>query len=328
MQYQDMKTIPKDKFPANPRIIFMGTPLFAVPTLSSLINKIDNISALVTQPDRPKGRGRKIAVSPVKRLALEHNISILQPERVSETGFCDLIRKIEPDLIIVVAFGQILTKELLLIPKWGVINIHASLLPRYRGAAPIQHSILNNETMTGLTIMRMDEGLDTGPVLYQEKIPINRDETAGQLHDRMSVMAGELIVKFLRIMSEKPFKEIPQDDSIATYAPKIDKNMSKIIWERDAENVSAHMRAMDPTPGAYTTLGDRKIKLFSTSVSKNRRSDTIPGRVIRKDKNSLKVETGKGVVEIREIQYPGKKRLPVGDFLKGYDLPEGTLLGE
>ena len=323
-----MTNIPRDIFPTKPRIIFMGTPEFAVPTLSSLINKINNVLAVVTQPDRPKGRGRKITVSPVKRLALEHNILTLQPEIVSERGFCDLIRRKEPDLIVVLAFGQLLTKELLSIPKWGVINIHASLLPKYRGAAPIQHSILNNETTTGLTIMRMDEGLDTGPILYQEKISIKQDETAGQLHDRMSIRSGRLIVKFLKMMSEKPLKEIPQDDSIATYAPKIDKNRSMIMWERDAKEVSAHIRALDPIPGAYTNLGENRIKFFFSRVSDNQRLDTIPGRVIREDKKSLKVETGKGVVEIREIQYPGKKRLPVGDFLKGFDLPDGTVLGK
>jgi methionyl-tRNA formyltransferase len=323
-----MITIPKDIFPAEPRIIFMGTPDFAVPTLSSLINNIKNLSAVVTQPDRPKGRGRKVAISPVKRMALEHNITVLQPERVSESGFCNLIRKERPDLIVVVAFGQILNKNLLMIPKWGVINIHASLLPKYRGAAPIQHSILNRESMTGLTVMRMDEGLDTGPILYQEKVPVNRDETAGQLHDRMSKKSGELIVKFLRVMSEKVIKEVPQDDSLATYAPKIDKSMSLISWERDAEEVSAHIRALDPIPGAYTILDDKKIKLFSSRVSENQRSDTVPGRVIREDKTNLKVETGKGVVEIREIQYPGKKRLIIADFLKGFDMPEGAVLGK
>lgn len=323
-----MTTIPKDIFPEKPRIIFMGTPEFAVPTLSSLIKKNKKVSAVVTQPDRPKGRGRKVAISPVKRLALEHNILILQPKRVSESGFCDLIRREDPDLIVVVAFGQILTRDLLMIPKWGVINIHASLLPKYRGAAPIQHSILNNETVTGLTVMRMDEGMDTGPILYQEKVPIKEDESAGQLHDRMSVKSGELIVKFFKIMSKRHIKEAPQDDSLATYAPKIDKKMSMIVWERDAQEVSAHIRALDPIPGAYTILGDSKIKLFSSRVSENRRSDTVPGRVIREDKTSLKIETGKGVVEIREIQYPGKKRLLTGEFLKGFDLPDGTLFGK
>jgi methionyl-tRNA formyltransferase len=306
----------------------MGTPEFAIPTLYSLINNYGNIEAVITQPDRPKGRGRKITISPVKRLALENNLLVLQPERISETGFNDLIKKKKPDLIIVVAFGQIITRDLLVIPKWGVINIHASLLPRYRGAAPIQHSIMNNETLTGLTVMRMDEGLDTGPILYQEKIPINKDETGGQLHDRLSLKSGELIVDFLRTMSERVVKETAQDDSLATYAPKIDKRMSMIPWEDEAEKVSAHIRAMDPAPGARTTLGGIQIKLFASRVSESRRSDTVPGRVVRKNKTGLKVETGKGSVEIGGILYPGRKKLLTGDFLKGFDIPEGTLLGE
>ena len=189
-----MASLSKENFPSQPRLIFMGTPQFAVPTLEALIEKGHKILAVVTQPDRPKGRGRKQVPSPVKELAVTHQIKLLQPQKVSDDHFCDQIREMEPDMAIVVAFGQILKKNLLTIPGWGVINIHASLLPKYRGAAPIQWAILNNESKTGLTVMRMDEGLDTGPILFQKEVPILEDETAGQLHDRLSVLAGQVIV--------------------------------------------------------------------------------------------------------------------------------------
>jgi len=322
-----MTTTPEEKFAKRPRIIFMGTPKFAVPSLKSLINEVHKILAVVTQPDRPMGRGKKMAVSPIKRLALEHNLDILQPEKVSENNFCDLIRNSSPDLIIVAAFGQILSKGLLMIPKWGAINIHASLLPKYRGAAPIQRSILNNESLTGLTVMHMDEGLDTGPILYQEVVPIRKDETAGQLHDRLSIKAGDLLIRVLKVMSEGRLKEIPQYHSYATYAPKIDKSMSMIEWGLDAVRISSLIRALDPSPGACTTVRGKMIKLFSPRVLDEECPDTVPGRVVRKSKGSLSVETGKGIIEIGEVQYPGKKRLFSKDFLMGFPVPEGTILG-
>ena len=306
----------------------MGTPEFAVPSLRCLINDGHKVLAVVTQPDRPKGRGRKLAIPPVKKLALEHDILTLQPEKVADSNFCDLLRDKAPNLIVVVAFGQILSKELLLIPEWGVINIHASLLPKYRGAAPIQRSILNNESLTGLTVMRMNERLDTGPILYQEEVPIKRDETAGQLHDRLSYRSGDVIIRFLRIMADNPLKETPQDHSLATYAPKIDKSMSLVDWSLDAVRISSLIRALDPNPGAWTTIGDKKIKLFASKVIDEIYSDGVPGRAFITKEGTFQVETGKGLVEIREIQYPGKKRLPSKDFLRGFFLQEGTILGK
>ncbi|MDB9822480.1 methionyl-tRNA formyltransferase [Deltaproteobacteria bacterium] len=323
-----MTAITNGPFPEKPDIIFMGTPEFAVPVLKGLINEGHRILAVVTQPDRPKGRGRKTAVSPVKKLALEHDIETLQPQKVSDSNFCDLIKKKAPDLIIVVAFGQILTDEILMIPEWGAINIHASLLPRHRGAAPIQHSILNNETLTGLTVIRMDEGLDTGPILYQEEIPIKQDETSGQLRDKLSGRSGDLIIRFLRLMAGNQISEVPQEDSFATYAPKITKNMSIIEWDMDAIRISSLIRALDPSPGACTGLGGKKLKLFSSRVLNERGSDSVPGRVVRANRAGLHVESGKGVIEIGEVQYPGKKRLPSKDFLMGFSLPEGTILGD
>jgi methionyl-tRNA formyltransferase len=323
-----MTGVSKDMFPADPRLIFMGTPEFAIPTLNSLVNKGHRVLSVVTQPDRPKGRGRKMMSSPVKRFATEHNIETLQPERVSDVGFCNLIKKKDPDLIIVIAFGQILNKDLLTIPKWGAINIHASLLPKYRGAAPIQRAILNNESRTGLTVMRMDEGLDTGPILYQKEVPIHKDETAGQLHDRLAQIAGDQMIGFLNRMAEEPIEERLQDHSCATYAPKIEKGISSIDWQQDAVKISALVRALDPRPGAYTIIQGKKIKIFSTGVLDEDRFDTIPGRVLRDSDEGLFVETGKGLIKIRGMQYPGKKRLSSSDFLRGFPLPEGTILGE
>jgi methionyl-tRNA formyltransferase len=311
----------------HPRIIFMGTPDFALPTLDALIRHGEDIVLVVTQPDRPRGRGKKVTASPVKLLALENAIEVVQPEKASDAHFCDLITNSEPDLIVVVAFGQILKKRLLEIPNWGVVNIHASLLPKYRGAAPIQAAILNDEDKTGLTVMHMDEGLDTGPILLQEEHPILEDETAGHLHDRLSLSAGDLMLKWLHRMSKHLIEEKPQDHAAATYAQKIEKGDTLIDWNQPASRVSARIRALDPRPGAYTIWKDRKIKVFSSGIANGRRFDGIPGRVAGQENEGLIVETGQGAVKILEIQYPGKKRLPAKDCLRGFPLPEGTILG-
>jgi methionyl-tRNA formyltransferase len=315
-------------FPSQPKLIFMGTPEFALPSLKALIAQDYEILAVITQPDRPKGRGRKLAASPVKSLALAHNIEVLQPERASDESFCARIQNMEPDLIIVVAFGQILKREFLSIPKWGAINIHASLLPKYRGAAPIQRAILNNEPQTGLTLMHMDEGMDSGPILYQTEVLILKDETAGQLHDRLALLAGKVIIKSLTDMAGKPIKEIPQDDSKATYASKIQRSDTRVDWAPPASEISCLIRALDPSPGAYTFLDGEKVKLFASTVVEENGTNDVPGRILRCKSDGIHVQSGQGIVGIREIQYPGKKRLPVSDFLRGFSLPEGTILGE
>jgi methionyl-tRNA formyltransferase len=317
----------KGHFPNHPRIIFMGTPDFALPTMKALIRHGEDIVTVVTQPDRPKGRGKKMTPPPVKQLALDKKIEILQPEKASDSHFCDLIEKKEPDLIVVIAFGQILKKRLLDIPIWGAINIHASLLPKYRGAAPIQTAILNDDEKTGLTVMRMDEGLDTGPILLQEECAILEEETAGQLHDRLALKAGDFMIEWLNQMSNQLIEERPQDHLAASYAPKIEKGISLIDWQQPASRVSALIRALDPKPGAYTIWQDKKIKLFSSGIKNERRFDMIPGKVVNQGEEGLVIETGQGAVKVREMQYPGKKRLPAKDFLRGTSLPEGTILG-
>jgi methionyl-tRNA formyltransferase len=234
----------------------------------------------------------------------------------------------EPDMAIVVAFGQILKKNLLTIPAWGVINIHASLLPKYRGAAPIQWAILNNESKTGLTVMRMDEGLDTGPILFQKEVPILEDETAGQLHDRLSELAGQMIAEALSDMAKTQVKEISQDDSLASYASKIERRDSLVDWKQPATKISCLIRALDPRPGAYTMLEGKQIKLFSSTVVDRSGLDGVPGRVVRHTKETIHVDAGQGMIGIMEIQYPGKKRLSIADFLRGFPLPEGTIFGD
>jgi len=322
-----MGTLAFEGFPSRPKLIFMGTPDFAVPTLRALLDHGEPVLAVVTQPDKPQGRGKRIVPSPVKRLALERGVPVLQPERASSPDFCDHIRTRNPDLIIVVAFGQILKKRLLDLPKWGAVNVHASLLPELRGPAPIQRAIMENHRITGLTVMRMDEGMDTGPILIQETVSVMKDETAGHLHDRLSVMAGELMAKSLRVMSQGPVYEALQNEAEATYAPKIERETGLVAWSKPAEGVSALIRALDPRPGAYTLWKGREIKLFSSTVMDKTSGRTVPGRIRGMEKGCLVVETGRGSVGIREMQAPGKKRLPVAEFLRGVPIPEGSVLG-
>lgn len=322
-----MTGIPAEPFPGLPRLIFMGTPDFAVPTLKALIDHGHRILAAVTQPDRPKGRGKRLAAPPVKELALTHRLEVLQPEKAAEESFCAQISAKAPDLIIVVAFGQILRKRLLDIPRWGVINIHGSLLPALRGAAPIQWAILNDESKTGLTVMQMDEGMDTGPILFQEEVPVLKDETAGQLHDRLAVMAGDLMVRSLKRMSGTTLRPTPQNHSRATYAPKIGRELSLVNWKEEAVQVSARIRGMDPRPGAYTLWEEQEIKLFASTVVERDRTDGSPGQVLGLREEYLVIATGRGVVGIRALQYPGRNRLPAREFLRGFSIPEGAILG-
>jgi methionyl-tRNA formyltransferase len=326
----------KEKFPVDPKIVFMGTPDYAVPSLEKLVEYGHTIQAVVTQPDRPKGRSKKLISPPVKQSAERFGFAILQPERASDREFCEIIRDLGPDLLVVVAFGQILKKELLNIPRWGGLNIHASLLPKYRGAAPIQWAVINDDVETGLSAMRMDEGLDTGPVLFQEAVRIGPEETAGELHDRLARLSGDVLLKTIEGLTENRLLEKPQDNAHATYAPKIDRSISKVEWDRSAQAISSLIRALDPWPGAFTIAGGREIKLFSSKVEDREGPDPdcgpaksgIPGRVACRSAEGLLVETGKGVVVIREMQAPGKRRLAASDFLRGFPINDGTLLGQ
>ena len=315
------------RFPEKPGIVFMGTPDFAVPVLEALLSEDHSVLAVVTQPDRPKGRGRKLAPPPVKTAALAAGLPVWQPEKASDPAFIDQVREKAPDILVVVAFGQILRKALLDVPDRGAVNIHASLLPKYRGAAPIHWAILNNESVTGLTAMRMTEDLDAGPVFLQEEVPIRRDETAGELHDRLARLAGPFLLRTLGGMAEGRLSEIPQDAAAATYTGKIDRQMGRIEWRRPADRISALIRALDPWPGAGTTFKGREIKLFAGSAKSAAAEHPVPGRISAVRDGALWVETGDGIVLLRALQAPGKKRLNTVDFLRGFSLGEGDLLG-
>jgi methionyl-tRNA formyltransferase len=285
----------------------------------------------VTQPDRPKGRSRKPVFPPIKEAAQRFGIPVFQPEKASDRTFCKTIQDLGPDLLVVVAFGQVLKKVLLDIPRWGALNIHASLLPRYRGAAPIQWAVMNDESETGLTAMRMDEGLDTGPILFQEAVPIGPDETAGELYDRLSRLSGDVLVTTMKGLITHRLIETDQDNALATYARKIDRAMSRVTWGRSARSISALIRGLDPWPGATTLAGGKEIKLFSAKVEKRDGPDVpgkhISGRVAGRCADGLLVETGEGTVRIRELQAPGRRRLPASEFLRGFPINEGTVLG-
>ena len=304
------------------KIVFMGTPEFAVPSLKKLIEAEYDIVAVVTQPDRPKGRGRRIKPPPIKELALKYGLNVLQPERASDKDFLDRIKRKKPDFIIVVAYGQILPKEFLEIPRFFSINLHPSLLPKYRGAAPIQWAIMNDDPVTGVTVIKMTEKVDAGPILLQKEVPILPDETAGSLHDRLSEIGADLLIDAIKGIIDGKIKEKEQEEDKATFAPKIDRELSKIDWERSAKEISARIRALDPWPGAISYINDKEIKLFSSScIDKGYKG--IPGRVNSIEDEGVIVETGNGLVLIRELQVPGRKRLKAKEFLRGFSLKKG-----
>lgn len=316
-----------DSFPLRPRIIFMGTPQFAVPTLKALIHEGYDILCVVTQPDRPKGRGRKLTPSPIKVLAQENSLQILQAERLDDS-FLDFIMPLEPDLFVVIAFGQIIPGKVLISAKWGGINIHASLLPQYRGSAPIQWAIINNEKTTGLTAMFMDEGLDTGPILLQQEVDIVEGETAGKLYDRLSSFAPSLLIKTLQGLAEGTIKEKDQDNSLATHTSKLTKEQGLIDWSWPAERLYGLIRGLDPWPGAFTYYNGKPLKLFGCFLADTLPISSTPGRIKGLTEKGLEIETGKGSVIVSEIQSPGKKRLPAKEFIKGSQLHPGSIFGK
>jgi methionyl-tRNA formyltransferase len=317
-----------ESIPQRPKIVFMGTPDFAVPPLESLLEAGFPVVGVVTQPDRPKGRGKKVGFSPVKGVALDRGVRVFQPQKSSDPEFLQGVRERAPDLLIVVAYGQILRKELLEIPRFGALNIHASLLPKYRGAAPIQWAIYNREEKTGLTAMWMEEGLDSGPIILQEEVPISPEMTAGQLHDKLSRLSGPFLVRVLEALAAGRAPSREQDHDRATYAPKIGRHMSVVDWEVDAQSISSLIRALDPWPGASTTFEGQEIKLFSSRVLPEMEPSLgHPGKVTGMEGDSLRVETGRGILLVRELQLPGKKRLPASDFLRGFRIAWGALLG-
>lgn len=306
------------------RTVFMGTPDFACPTLQKLIERGDNIVAVVTQPDRPKGRGQKLMPPPVKELAEKNNIPVYQPLKVRDPSFVEIIRDLKPDVIVVVAFGQILPKTLLDIPPHGCINVHASLLPRYRGAAPLNWCIINGETETGVTTMLMDVGLDTGDMLLIEKTPLDENEDIQSLHDRMSLMGADLLSKTLDRLAANDLVPQKQNDSDSCYAPMLKKEDGIINWHSDASKIHNQVRGLTVWPGACTTIGDQVLKIFRTRKGNG---EGIPGTVLQAAKGNFEVACQTGSLFLQELQLSGKKRLDCTSFLAGHPLSAGILLG-
>lgn len=307
------------------RIVFMGTPEFSVPTLDTLLHSEHEVIAVVTQPDKPKGRGKAMQMTPVKEKALEYDIPVYQPVKVREESFMNILRDMNPDVIVVIAFGQILPKALLEIPRYGCINIHASLLPKLRGAAPIQWAVIDGEEKSGITTMQMDVGLDTGDMLLRKEIILDKKETGGSLHDKLSVMGGELILKTLQLAEQGELKPVKQDDSLSNYAKMLDKHMGELDFTKSANELERLIRGLNPWPSAYTHMDGKTLKIWDADVVEGN-ENARPGEVIKVTKDQLVVQTGHEALTINELQLEGKKRMTIDAFLRGYTVTEGTVL--
>lgn len=306
----------------------MGTPDFAVGTLEELIKAGHEIIGIVTQPDKPKGRGKTLMPTPVKEVALKHQIPVYQPKKVREKEFTEALRNLSPDVIVVAAFGQIITKEILEIPRFGCINVHASLLPAYRGAAPIQWAVINGEKESGVTIMQMDEGLDTGDMIDKVVVPLAQDETGGSLFDKLSQAGARLCVKVLKDLEEgKAVREKQPEESTTPYASMISKKMGEINWSQPAGSIEQLIRGLDPWPSAYTKLQGKTLKLWKARVVEEKQEKGRPGEVVQVEKEAFFVQTGEGILKIEELQMEGKKRMDTGAFLRGFQLTCGEILG-
>jgi methionyl-tRNA formyltransferase len=308
------------------RVVFMGTPDFAVPTLQAMIDHHE-VLAVVTQPDKPKGRGKQMAFPPVKEKALEYNLPVYQPVRAREPEFIEILKELNPDVIVVVAFGQILPKEILEIPKYGCINGHASLLPMYRGAGPIQWVVINGEKETGITTMRMDEGLDTGDMIEKIVIPIDPKETGGSLFDKLMVLGGQLMVSTLEKLENGTATFTPQGDGKTCYSPMLNKKMGNIDFTKPAKEIECLIRGLNPWPSAYTTLHGKTLKIWDADVVDGDPS-VKPGTILKVTKKEIVVQTGEDALALKEIQLSGKKRMQTAAFLLGYQVAEGEELGE
>lgn len=312
---------------SNVRVVFMGTPEFAVPCLEMLIQEKYDIIAVVTQPDRPKGRGQKLVASPVKEFALKHGLQVLQPEKIKTIEFEDQLAVLNPDVIIVVAFGQILSKRILDIPVLGCINVHASLLPKLRGAAPIHWSIIKGETTTGVTTMYMDVGLDTGDMILKSELPISDNAITGEIHDQLKLVGASVLKETLMMIVQQKAPRIPQNHQDATYAPLLTKMIEKINWERSAVEIHNLIRGLNPWPGAYCCYQDRVLKIWRSRIHDADIVTTRPGRVVRVTAEGILVETGIGVIEILEVQPESKRRMLAKDCACGYCINTGEIFG-
>lgn len=307
------------------RIIFMGTPDFSVGTFEALIEAGHDVVLAVTQPDKPKGRGKAMQFPPVKEAALAHGIEVFQPKKIREPECVEYLRKYNADLMVVVAFGQILTKEILDMPAYGCINVHASLLPKYRGAAPIQWAVINGEKVTGVTTMRMDEGIDTGDMIMKTEVTLDEKETGGSLFDKLSAEGAKLCVKTVAAIADGSASYTPQDHEAATHTKMIKKQLGNIDWTRSAAQIECLIRGLNPWPSAYTKLNGKTLKIWDARVVPED-SGKEPGTVTAVSGKDICVQTGSGQLLLQEVQLEGKKRMPADAFLRGYAVETGTIL--
>ena len=306
------------------RIVFMGTPDFSVEALEALLAAGHEIPAVVTQPDKKKGRGEKVQFPPVKEAALKAGLPVYQPATVKDPDFINLLRKIAPDVIVVIAFGQLLPKEILTLAPFGCINVHASLLPKYRGAAPIQWAVINGEKVTGVTTMQMDEGLDTGDILMTTEVVLEEQETGGSLFEKLSVAGAALIVSTLDEIQAGTVVPVKQDSEKSSYAGMLKKELGNLDFTKSAKELERLVRGLNPWPSAYTHLGGKTVKIWEAEVV----CDVIeaePGTIVAVDKDSFTIRTGEGGLKINELQLEGKKRMKTGQFLLGYKAEQGLL---
>ena len=307
------------------KVIFMGTPDFSVGTLEALVEAGHEVVLAVSQPDKPKGRGEKMQFPPVKETALKYNIPVFQPKKVREPECIEELRKYNADVCVVVAFGQILPKEILEMTPYGCINVHASLLPKYRGAAPIQWAVIDGEEVSGVTTMQMDEGLDTGDMIMKTEIVLDEKETGGSLFDKLAKAGAKLCVETLKALENKTATWEPQGETTTSYARMLKKELGNIKWENTAVQIERLIRGLNPWPSAYTDWNGKVMKIWEADVA-DKNSEAVPGTIVKVEKDGFYVQTGEGQIKVKALQIPGKKRMEADAFLRGYQIEEGTLL--
>ena len=307
------------------RVVFMGTPDFAVGTLEALLQSRHQVVAVVTQPDKPKGRGKAMQFTAVKEVAVRAEIPVLQPKKVREPEVVEEIRQFHPDVIVVVAFGQLIPKTILDMPQYGCVNVHASLLPKYRGAAPIQWAVIDGEEKSGVTTMQMDEGLDTGDILLTEKVKLDPKETGGSLFDRLAEVGAKLCVHTIQAIEDGTAVYTKQNEAEATHVGMIKKQMGNIDWMQPAVTIERLIRGLNPWPSAYTKLNGKTLKIWRAAVETGGDAKDA-GKVVTANKKELKIQTGDGILSLLEVQLEGKKRMDIEAFLRGYEVMEQTIL--
>lgn len=308
------------------RAVFMGTPEFSVGTLDAMCKAGHEVVAVFTQPDKQKGRGKSVLMTPVKERALELNIPVYQPEKLKEDENYELLKELNPDVIVVVAYGQLITKRILDLPKYGCINVHASLLPKYRGAAPIQWAVIDGEEVSGVTIMKMDESLDTGDMIMKTELVLDEKETGGSLHDKLAIEGANLLVKALEALENNTATYTKQDDSKMTYAKKLTKELGNIDFSMPSKEIERLVRGLNPWPSAYTTYDGKNMKIWDVDVT-DKQFDGENGEIVEVSKNDFTIKTFDGGIIVKEVQLQGKKRMDAGSFLRGTKVEKGVILG-